>query len=324
MIDKLDSLRETSPKEYWKLLELLKNGEGGKQAASNIIEPSTWHDYFKGLNQPNDDQPTQVDGEELKTLIENLEKGPHNPALNYPLTEKEIVQAIKNLKKGKAHGVDCITNEMIKYSQYQSITLLHKLFSLVLQSGSYPYQWACGYVNPIHKSGSPTEPGNYRGITITSCMGKLFNNILNCRLEKYLTENNLISNLQIGFKKKSRTADHMFILRTLVDKFTQNKNKLYTCFVDFEKAFDKVSHDALFYKLLSLGINGPLYQMIKDMYGKTCLTVKVNSRLTPAFTSSVGSRQGDPFSPNCFKVFTYDLPDSIGMDCNPPFFFFFS
>jgi hypothetical protein len=150
-------------------------------------------------------------------------------------------------------------------------------------------------------------------------MGKLFNGILNNRLEDHLTKNSLISNLQIGFKKKSRTTDHMFILRTLIDKVVRGgKKKLYACFVDFQKAFDRVPHDALFYKLLSLGIKGKLYDIIKDMYKKTYLTVKTNEVLTPAFKSSVGSRQGDPFSPNCFKIYTHDLPDKIGMDCNPP------
>jgi exonuclease III len=313
MIDKLDNLRENSPKEYWKILELLKNGESDKPI--NIIDPATWYNYFKDLNNRGDTYNEQ----DLKGKIEQLENQPPNEEINKPISEKEISQAIKSLKNGKAKGVDCISNELLKYSEHKCLKLFHKLFNLSLSSGIYPYQWACGFITPIHKSGSPTDPGNYRGITITSCMGKLFNSILNSRLEKYLTEMNLISKLQIGFKKHSRTADHMFILRTLMEQYAKgNKRKLYTCFVDFEKAFDQIPHDSLFYKLLSLNINGPVYQLIKDMYRRTCLTVKVNNELTPAFKSNIGSRQGDPLSPNCFKIFTYDLPDSIGMECDPP------
>ena len=73
------------------------------------------------------------------------------------------------------------------------------------------------------------------------CLGKLFNSVLNNRLNEYLTENNVISKTQIGFQKKARTTDH-----TLSTK--QNKSKLFTCFIDFKEAFDSVLHQTLFLK----------------------------------------------------------------------------
>ena len=79
-----------------------------------------------------------------------------------------------------------------------------------------------GYITQLFKTGDSSQPENFRDITITSNVGKLFNLILNSRLDKLLEENKLINKLQIGFTKNARTKDHMLVLKTLIDKF---KNK---------------------------------------------------------------------------------------------------
>ena len=164
-------------------------------------------------------------------------------------------------------------------------------------------------MTPIHKSGDPRIKDSYRGITITSCLGKVFNSILNSRLEiqNYLQDKS--TDLQIGYKQNSRTSDHLFILKSLINKTVNcEKQKLYTCFVDFGKAFDTVPQVALLLKLVRNGIDGNFYRLIKDMYNKTSLTVKVDGHLSLPFASGRGVRQGDNLSPNLFKIFINDLP----------------
>ena len=118
-----------------------------------------------------------------------------------------------------------------------------------LQLGIYPKEWKKGYINPIFKAGETFYPTNYRGITIMSCLGKLFNSVLNNRLDEYLSENNIISETQIGFKKKARTSDHMFVLQMLIEKYTkQSYSRLVTCFINFKNAFDSVLHQVSFLK----------------------------------------------------------------------------
>jgi hypothetical protein len=71
-----------------------------------------------------------------------------------------------------------------------------------------------------HANSFSPLPENYPGIAINSCtcIGKLFNTVLNNRLDKHLIDNNLINKCQIGFSKKARTSDHIFVLKTLIDK----------------------------------------------------------------------------------------------------------
>ena len=81
------------------------------------------------------------------------------------------------------------------------------------------------------------------------CLAKLFINVLNNRLQDFLDKNSTINHCQIGFQPKARTVDHMFVLRTLIQKYTNNRSTLYVCFADFQKAFDSVLHSVLLFKL---------------------------------------------------------------------------
>ena len=82
-----------------------------------------------------------------------------------------------------------------------------------------PDIWCQGLITPIYKSGDKSDPTNYGGICVSSCLGKLFSSILNQRLYLYLAENKILHNSQIGVLPENRTADHVFKLRTLIDKY---------------------------------------------------------------------------------------------------------
>ena len=100
--------------------------------------------------------------------------------------------------------------------------------------------------------------------------------VLNNRLNKFLEENQIIEKVQIGFTKNTRTSDHMFILKSLFDKYTNMEGgKLYACFVDFQKAFDYVIHPGLQVKLKEININGKFYEIVSSLYSKSKLCVRL-------------------------------------------------
>ena len=159
---------------------------------------------------------------------------------------------MKLLKSGKAPGPDRIRNEMLKTGSPHLKSAFCKLFNHILTSGYFPQSWCEGVITPIFKSGNKQDPANYRGICINSCLGKLFSTVLNNRLKNFVGDHNILHKAQIGFMSNHRTADHIFALRTLIDKYMYvthtTKGKLYTCFTDFKKAFDSVWHDGLLCK----------------------------------------------------------------------------
>jgi len=107
---------------------------------------------------------------------------------------------------------------------------LNKLFNIILSTGSDPTQWKVGYIKPLYKG---NDPANYPGLCIMPCLSKVFNSILNERLQHYFDKYNIIHKAQIGFQPKTRTSDHMFVLKTLIEKYVSKCSKLFACFVDF-------------------------------------------------------------------------------------------
>ena len=146
-----------------------------------------------------------------------IEKKQYRP-LDYLITENEIRTAVKKLNNNKTPFSDKIRNEMIKASLHDMMPVYCKLFNTILNSGVMPQTWCGGLITPIYMSGGKSDPSNYRGICVSSCLGKLFCSILNERLLEHVTSHNILHKSQIGFLPKNRTADHAFTLRTLIDK----------------------------------------------------------------------------------------------------------
>ena len=138
--------------------------------------------------------------------------------LDNPITEDEITCAVNNLGNDKACGIDGVYNEYIKSSLSVMMPIYVKLFNCVLDNGIVPEAWVTGYITPIYKGkGDPSNPDNYRGITIVSCLGKLFTSIISKRLQNYSDSIDLISKAQAGFRKSFSTIAHVYVLKSLID-----------------------------------------------------------------------------------------------------------
>ena len=99
------------------------------------------------------------------------------------------------------------------------------------------------------------NPGNYRGITLLSCFGKLFISIINDRITKFVEDENILSHAQSGFSKGYST-EQIFNLKCLINSVLNSRNKLFCAFIDFRKAFDKVWRAGRWEKLIKHGIQG--------------------------------------------------------------------
>ena len=93
---------------------------------------------------------------------------------------------------------------------------LEKLFNDILNSGTFPTHWNIGVIKPIYKRKG--TPANYRGLTLTSCLGKLFTSILQSRLNKFIEQHIILNPEQFGFRPNSQTTDRLFILQQLLNK----------------------------------------------------------------------------------------------------------
>ncbi len=302
ILNNLENMKGQNPSAYWKLFNKLKYNQSSE---SNDIDPITWQKYYKSLLKEN-----YVCPENFKAELESLEKNAKDiKTLDNPITDREILDAIKVLKNRKSPGPDSILNEMIKYSKHHMIPLLNKMFNFILGNSCFPTIWKKGYIINIFKSNSPLDPSNYRGITLSSCLGKLFSSILNNRIVEFLEGHGLISKYQAGFRKDFRTSDNLFILSQLMKYYKEQDAPLYLCFIDLQKAFDKLWRPGLFAKLCNIGLGGNLYHTIKSMYLDNISAVKLDqfNKRTDYFPSEAGVRQGDSLSPTLFNIFINDM-----------------
>jgi hypothetical protein len=183
---------------------------------------------------------------------------------------------------------------------------------LIFDNGFVPDEWLVGIIKPIYKNkGDPTQPENYRPITLLSCLGKLFTSILSKRLEDYASEINLIGETQAGFRKNYSTLDHILALQFLSHTLLSSKKKLFCAFVDFKQAFDTVWRNGLWYKMLENGIKGKCYTFIRNMYRGIKSKISMNGMSSDFFCCNVGVRQGENLSPFLFSIYINDLEEFL-------------
>ena len=150
------------------------------------------------------------------------------------------------------------------------------------------------------------------------CIGKLFESILNNRLLFKNEKCNDNDPYQAGFKRNLRATDNIFILCAIIDKQRCLSKPLYTCFVDLTKAFDYIDRTALYYKLLSRGIDGNLLNVIRSMFSKAECRVKWDSRISDILKSEYGVLQGGMLSPKLFTEFLQDISATFVQDQGIP------
>ena len=301
--DKLRTMHSKQPKDYWKYLNKL-NKINTKNENTPTVE--SLYQHFKKASNNEEHEMDDSD------ILSKIDVSDDSNCLNSSITPNEIEKCINKLNNNKAAGIDNIINEYIKTTKTKMLPLYVSLFNLIIDTGYIPQKWSEGLIVPIYKNkGDSQDPINYRPITLLSCISKLFTSVLNCRITKYLDENNILKENQAGFRQDYSTIDHIFALNSIIEILRHSKKKIYCTFIDFSKAFDSVWHIGLWQKLLSYDINGKFFRVIKNIYNniKSCITINNNN--SNFFHSNCGIRQGENLSPILFSLFLNDLENHL-------------
>ena len=159
------------------------------------------------------------------------------------INEKEVEEAIKVVKAGKAGGPSEMVGEKLKAAGKKGIKRLTELCNQVVREGAIPREWELSNLIPIFKGkGNPMECGSYRAVKLLEHGMKVLEGVL----EKRLRQKVKIDDMQFGFVPGKGTVDAIFMVRQLQDKFLEKRKDLFFAFADLEeKAFDRVSRQVV-------------------------------------------------------------------------------
>lgn len=291
---------------------LLLNGSELRDSQSQC---GAFASYFEDLATPKAHQKFSqeyLDSAKFQErVIEEITE--KNPDELVPFSENEVLIAIKSLNSGKAADESELTAEHLKYSDKVLLPLIVEIFNDILTKKKVPEVFKSGIINPIHKKGKdPRHFENYRGITVSSILGKLFETVILNRLHQLNADQ---SELQYGFTKGlSPTMASLLLSEAVLDSKLCNR-PLYIATLDAQKAFDVVSHPVLMVKLYEQGINSHLWQLIRSMYSGLTARVQWSGEISSSVNICQGVRQGGILSTHFYKTYNNDLLTELESRC---------
>ena len=213
-------------------------------------------------------------------------------------SRKEVKNALRRMKKGKAVGPDELPVEVWKCMKKIGIKFLTRLFNRLLMGERMPEEWRRSVLIPIYKNkGDAQCCGNYRRIKLMSDTMKVWERIIEASLRDRVE----ISKQQYGFMSEKGTTDAMFTLKMLMEKYKEGQRELQCVFVDLEKAYDSVLREELWYCMRKSGLAEKYVRLVQDMYEESETVVKCAIGTTESFKVKVGLHQKSALSTFLFS-----------------------
>jgi len=164
----------------------------------------------------------------------------------------------------------------------------------------------------IFKKGDTADLDNYRPISLLNSIYKLYAAIIKIKLEEKLEQD--LQEAQYGFRKDKRTAQAIHMIRRILEIGERKGTKINVVLLDWEKAFDKVSHESLFLSLERLNVSKKIINVIKSLYKNPQFKVEIDGQCSEFKTQETGIKQGCPLSPYLFLTIMTTIFHDIHKD----------
>jgi hypothetical protein len=193
-----------------------------------------------------------------------LHFGANEGLQDIPFEIESVKSLLLTLKPSSAPGPDDIHPLFLRaMADFLAEPLFH-IFRLSLDCGQLPVEWKVGVIKPIFKGGEKSNPQNYRPVCLTAVTCKIMEKLIKKALQEYLEFHKKMNQAQHGFRKQRSCISNLLTARERWGDLIDTSKSLDVIFIDFSKAFDKVPHQRLLWKLNNLGISGKVLSWIAD------------------------------------------------------------
>lgn len=304
------------PKKWWGIIKRLYGSkikltvptllEGDSLVSDAKDKATLLNDYFCSQSKlSNEDAPlpTLRDFQNSKTLSV------------VSTSEQEVGVLLKNVDTSKACGVDGIGNSLIRMCATAIAPSLASFFNISFSRGHFPSAWKFANVVPIFKKDNRQLKGNYRPVSLLTSLSKIIEKIVFIRLYNFLLEIHFFSPFQSGFRPGDSTVNQLVLIVHKIYEALEQGKEVRMVYLDMSKAFDRVWHKGLLFKLESLGVRDPLLSWIRSYLTNRKQRVVIDGQSSNWREMEAGVPQGSVLGPLLFLVYINDIVANLQCNC---------